>query len=79
MKTPTEEGKRRYPPTGYYFAPEGFFQTEFEGEVIGEPCTCDEHCAKPCRGESGDCECGACSLQSVVFHDAGQLYPKDPA
>lgn len=70
---PTPEGKRRYPPDGYYRAPDGFFNDPESG-----PCTCDEHCANPCRGESS-CECDGCSLRSVVEHHDGSLYPKDLA
>jgi len=66
---PTAEGLRRYPPDGYYHAPDGFFV-----EPVSDPCTCDEHCAIPCEGEN-DCECPACSLRSVVWHHDGSVYP----
>ncbi len=41
-QTPTEEGKKRWPPNGVY---------------AGEPCTCEEDCSEPCKGE---CGCQAC-------------------
>lgn len=68
---PTDEGLRRYPPDGYYHAPDGFFV-----EPASDPCTCDEHCEDPCVGLS-DCECQACSLRSVVEHHDGSMYPKE--
>jgi len=43
-KTPTNEGKRRHPPDGFYFN-------------TGSACTCKPVCPKPCKG---GCGCRAC-------------------
>jgi len=47
-KEPTEEGKVKYPPDGYYSA----------NEIPGTPCTCTEECDNNCKGE---CGCEACN------------------
>jgi hypothetical protein len=44
---PTEEGKRRYPPDGYYTV----------NVTPGTPCTCTLTCNEYCKGE---CGCAAC-------------------
>ena len=44
---PTEEGKRRYPPDGYYTV----------NVTPGTPCTCTLTCNEYCTGE---CGCAAC-------------------
>ncbi len=41
MQTPTEEGKRRYPPDGYYDA-------QLADEP--QPCVCTPACPKACTG-----------------------------
>ena len=53
---PTEEGKLRYPPDGYY-----------EGDCKCHiPCTCTSECRNPCKGE---CGCEACRAEYVDFGD----------
>lgn len=47
---PTDEGKRRYPPDGYYIA-------NVEPGECGTPCTCKPSCPWACKGE---CGCEAC-------------------
>jgi len=50
---PTEEGKKRYPPTGYYQ------EQSFEDDY---PCTCKPECKDPCKGE---CGCEACHARDA--------------
>ncbi len=47
MVNPTEEGKRRWDPDGFYTANDN-----------NTPCTCELSCALSCKGE---CGCEACS------------------
>ena len=49
QKEPTEEGKKRYSPDGYYR------DHPTDGERY--PCLCTEECMRPCKGE---CGCPAC-------------------
>lgn len=47
---PTKEGKKRYPPDGFYVDDEFDFK---------EPCVCMKSCPLPCNGMQG-CYCEAC-------------------
>jgi hypothetical protein len=47
MDTPTDEGKKRYPPDGIY-----------KGRFQNEPCTCTPDCEHPCTGVCGCRACG---------------------
>jgi hypothetical protein len=52
-QNPTEEGRRRYPPHGYWDADD---QETGEG---GVPCTCVTGCPYGC---AGGCGCSACGM-----------------
>ena len=52
--TPTDEGKRRYPPTGIYTG--GFDETNRD---MWRVCTCTVQCPDPCTGA---CGCAACTM-----------------
>jgi hypothetical protein len=49
QNTPTEEGKRRYPPNGFSYA--------------SIACACEPSCKKPCRGECGCPACSDIYLE----------------
>jgi hypothetical protein len=53
MSQPTEEGRKRHEPNGYYME-----------EDFGDyyPCTCDEKCSQSCKG---GCGCEACRASYV--------------
>lgn len=54
MTAPTEEGKKRFPPNGFYC---GDFSDNPEW---WEPCTCKRECPDPCKGS---CGCKACGTE----------------
>lgn len=45
MTVPSETGKERYYPDGYY---------------DGTPCTCKPDCSSSCKGECGCSACASC-------------------
>lgn len=62
---PTDEGKHRYPPTGY--------MTELRDPIA---CTCVYTCKALCAGE---CGCLACGLLFSMFCDEAGCFPETPA
>ena len=60
MDTPTEEGKKRYPPNGVY---KGDFFAAGESN-FWEICTCKQKCPDPCKGL---CGCKACHASYMDF------------
>lgn len=66
MNTPTDEGRRRYPPDGYFLDVEGLF----EGDTK-EPCTCMPQCPAGCDGQ---CGCDACRARATADAHYGSQY-----
>lgn len=49
-QSPTDSGKKRYEPDGYYTA-------NCSKDERGTPCTCEDNCPHDCKGQ---CGCHAC-------------------
>jgi hypothetical protein len=60
MNTPTEEGKKRYPPDGVY---KGDFFDKNKNS-FWEICICKPECLDPCKGL---CGCKACHVSYMDF------------
>lgn len=62
---PTEEGKKRWPPLGYYYGGDLIIDGSYEGSEYHAPCTCKSSCPMTdglytdCKGA---CGCAACWL-----------------
>ena len=63
-EAPTPEGIKRYPPDGY-------FHTDFFGDLLSEPCTCDAECPAWCEGQ---CGCEACATRLEGYAAPGAVY-----
>jgi hypothetical protein len=63
-EAPTPEGIERYPPDGY-------FNTDFFGNLLSEPCTCGAECPAWCEGQ---CGCEACATRLEGYAAPGAVY-----
>jgi hypothetical protein len=68
MKTPTDEGRRRWPTADGYLK----LRTTIANEPEKLACTCTDTCKEPdCQGS---CGCEACALARLVYEDDRALW-----